>query len=117
MLLPIEVKVTARPRVGDAKHLHTFRAEYGRSCRPGLVLHTGDAIEWLAAGSSGRAIVEGILKVFSACSIRVSTRASVRIERIVRNRESVKFLAPSHEPEGPLRLATHDLDHARLEIE
>jgi predicted AAA+ superfamily ATPase len=49
-LLPIEVKATARPRVGDAKHLRTFREEYGRHCRPGLVLHTGDAIEWLAPG-------------------------------------------------------------------
>ena len=50
MLLPIEVRATARPRVGDAKHLRTFREEYGRRCRPGLVLHTGDAIEWLAPG-------------------------------------------------------------------
>src|SRR6202171_2871571 len=50
MLLPIEVKATARPRVGDAKHLRTFREEYGRHCRPGLVLHTGDAIEWLPPG-------------------------------------------------------------------
>jgi predicted AAA+ superfamily ATPase len=49
-LLPIEVKATARPRVGDAKHVRTFREEYGRHCRPGLVLHTGDAIEWLAPG-------------------------------------------------------------------
>lgn len=37
-------------RVGDAKHLRTFREEYGRRSRPGLVLHTGDAIEWLAPG-------------------------------------------------------------------
>jgi predicted AAA+ superfamily ATPase len=49
-LLPIEVKATARPRVNDAKHLRVFREEYGRRCRPGLVLHTGDAIEWLAPG-------------------------------------------------------------------
>ena len=28
---------------GNAKHLRTFREEYGRRCRPGLVLHTGDA--------------------------------------------------------------------------
>jgi hypothetical protein len=41
----------ARPRVGDAKHLRTFREEYGRRCcRPGLVLHTGEAIKWLAPG-------------------------------------------------------------------
>jgi hypothetical protein len=49
-LLPIEVKASARPRVDDAKHLRVFREEYGRRCRPGLVLHTGDAIEWLAPG-------------------------------------------------------------------
>jgi predicted AAA+ superfamily ATPase len=49
-LLPIEVKATAKPRVGDAKHLRAFREEYGRRCRPGLVLHTGDATEWLAPG-------------------------------------------------------------------
>src|SRR3989449_790323 len=49
-LLPIEVKATTRPRVSDAKHLRSFREEYGRRCRPGLVLHTGDAIEWLAPG-------------------------------------------------------------------
>jgi predicted AAA+ superfamily ATPase len=47
-LLPIEVKATARPRLGDAKNLRAFHEEYGRQCRPGLVLHTGDAIEWLA---------------------------------------------------------------------
>lgn len=50
-LLPIEVKATAKPRVGDAKHLRTFRKEYGRRCRPGLVLHTGDSTEWLAPGA------------------------------------------------------------------
>ena len=50
-LLPIEVKATTRPRVSDAKHLRSFREEYGRRCRPGLVLHTGDAIEWLAPGA------------------------------------------------------------------
>jgi hypothetical protein len=49
-LLPIEVKAAARPRVDDARHLCAFRDEYGRRCRPGLVLHTGDAIEWLAPG-------------------------------------------------------------------
>jgi predicted AAA+ superfamily ATPase len=47
-LLPIEVKATARPRVGDAKNIRAFQEEYGRQCRAGLVLHTGDAIEWLA---------------------------------------------------------------------
>ncbi|MGD9598951.1 MAG: DUF4143 domain-containing protein [Steroidobacteraceae bacterium] len=32
-LLPVEVKATARPRLGDATHLRTFRAEYGRKSR------------------------------------------------------------------------------------
>ena len=50
MLLPIEVKATSRPHVADARHLHSFREEYGRRCRPGLVLHAGDAVEWLAPG-------------------------------------------------------------------
>lgn len=49
-LLPIEVKATTRPRVEDARHLRTFREEYGRRCRPGLLLHAGDVIEWLAPG-------------------------------------------------------------------
>jgi predicted AAA+ superfamily ATPase len=49
-LLPIEVKATDRPRTGDVKHLLSFREEYGRRCRPGLLLHTGTKIEWLAPG-------------------------------------------------------------------
>lgn len=49
-LLPIEVKSTAQPRVDDGKHLRVFREEYGRRCRSGLVLHTGDRIEWLSPG-------------------------------------------------------------------
>jgi len=47
-LLPIEVKSTARPRLSDAVHLRTFRAEYGKKARAGLLLHTGNTIEWLA---------------------------------------------------------------------
>ena len=49
-LLSIEVKATPRPRTGDARHLQSFRAEYGSAARPGLVLHAGTAIEWLAPG-------------------------------------------------------------------
>lgn len=49
-LLPIEVKSSARPRLGDAKHLLSFRAEYGKKSRAGLLLHTGAQIEWLAPG-------------------------------------------------------------------
>jgi len=47
-LLPIEVKATARPRLADCAHLRTFRAEYGRKARAGLLLHTGSTLEWLA---------------------------------------------------------------------
>jgi hypothetical protein len=47
-LLPIEVKATGRPRLGDATHLRTFRSEYGKKARAGLLLHTGSTLEWLA---------------------------------------------------------------------
>lgn len=47
-LLPIEVKATARPRLADIAHLRMFRAEYGKKARAGLLLHNGDALEWLA---------------------------------------------------------------------
>jgi predicted AAA+ superfamily ATPase len=46
-LLPIEIKATGRPRLGDAKHLRTFRGEYGEQSRAGLLLHTGSTLEWL----------------------------------------------------------------------
>jgi predicted AAA+ superfamily ATPase len=46
-LLPIEVKATSRPRLGDAAHLRTFRTEYGKKSRAGLLLHTGTTLEWL----------------------------------------------------------------------
>jgi uncharacterized protein len=48
MLLPIEIKANAKPRLADAKHLRTFRAEYGKKARAALLLHTGSAVEWLA---------------------------------------------------------------------
>lgn len=47
-LLPIEIKSSARPRLSDAVHLRSFRAEYGKKARPGLLLHTGKTLEWLA---------------------------------------------------------------------
>ncbi len=47
-LLPVEVKAGARPRLADAAHLRTFRAEYGSQARTGLLLHTGATLEWLA---------------------------------------------------------------------
>lgn len=46
-LMPIEIKSTARPRLSDATHLRTFRAEYGKKARAGLLLHTGTMLEWL----------------------------------------------------------------------
>lgn len=48
-LLPIEVKATNRPSIGDAAHLRAFRAEYGDAARAGLLLHTGTMLEWLTA--------------------------------------------------------------------
>lgn len=47
-LLPVEIKASARPRLGDAKHVRTFRNEYGDKARTGIVLHTGDSLKWLA---------------------------------------------------------------------
>jgi predicted AAA+ superfamily ATPase len=47
-LLPIEVKASARPRLTDARHLRSFRTEYGKKARAGLLLHTGHTLEWLA---------------------------------------------------------------------
>lgn len=47
-LLPLEVKATNRPRLGDAAHLRTFHAEYGTQARVGLLLHNGGTLEWLA---------------------------------------------------------------------
>lgn len=47
-LLPIEVKATARPRLSDASHLRSFRAEHSKRSRPGLLLHSGSSVEWLA---------------------------------------------------------------------
>lgn len=34
-LLPIQVKATSKPRLGDCAHLRTFRQEYGRKARAG----------------------------------------------------------------------------------
>ena len=46
-LLAVEVKASGRPRLADAAHLRTFRAEYGDKARAGLLLHTGNTLEWL----------------------------------------------------------------------
>ena len=49
-LLPIEVKANTRPTYRDAKHLLTFRQEYGNAVHGALVLHTGSEVYWLAEG-------------------------------------------------------------------
>jgi uncharacterized protein len=49
-VIPIEVKATTRPRVGDARQVMAFREEYGAKARAGLLLHAGKQTEWLAAG-------------------------------------------------------------------
>ena len=47
-LLPVEVKATANPRLRDCTRLRAFRKEYPDEARPGLLLHTGNLVEWLA---------------------------------------------------------------------
>ena len=49
-VLPIEVKATVRPGFGDARHLLAFQREYRDRALPGLLLHDGDAIRWIAEG-------------------------------------------------------------------
>ncbi|MCA9739013.1 MAG: ATP-binding protein [Gemmatimonadetes bacterium] len=46
-LLGIEVKATTRPRPSDARHLQTFRDEYGDAVRGCVLLHAGTHTEWL----------------------------------------------------------------------
>jgi predicted AAA+ superfamily ATPase len=46
-LVPIEIKAGARPRLADARHLRSFRSEYGRKARRGLLLHTGSMLDWI----------------------------------------------------------------------
>lgn len=47
-LLPIEIKATTQPRLRDTARLRSFRKEYGEQARAGLLVHTGDTVEWLA---------------------------------------------------------------------
>jgi predicted AAA+ superfamily ATPase len=47
-LLAIEVKATANPRISDAANLGVFLHEYADRNAMALLLHTGEAIEWLA---------------------------------------------------------------------
>jgi hypothetical protein len=49
-LLPIEVKATSRPGYTDARHLTSFRVEYGARVVGGLLLHGGEDTFWVAEG-------------------------------------------------------------------
>jgi uncharacterized protein len=49
-LLPIEVKSTSEPRFRDARSLQALRAEYPDAARPGLLLHAGERMDWIAEG-------------------------------------------------------------------
>lgn len=49
-LVAIEVKATTRPGYRDARHLMTFRSEYGKSVVGSLLLHTGEDTFWLSEG-------------------------------------------------------------------
>ena len=43
-------RMKALPRLADARHLLSFRAEYGRKARAALLLHGGSTLDWLAEG-------------------------------------------------------------------
>ncbi|HEX2780303.1 MAG TPA: DUF4143 domain-containing protein, partial [Gemmatimonadaceae bacterium] len=49
-LLPIEVKTGRSVSVSDARHLLSFRGEYGARCRSALLLYDGDETYWLTDG-------------------------------------------------------------------
>ena len=42
--------MAARPRLAAARSLQLFRAEYGTAALPGLLLHDGEELGWLADG-------------------------------------------------------------------
>ena len=48
--LPIEVKAAGRVTPRDARHLQTFRGQYGDAVLAGLVLYSGQEVFWLAEG-------------------------------------------------------------------
>ena len=58
-LLPVEIKASARPRLADATHLRTFRAEYGKKgpCRTAAAYRQYAGMAH--AGRAGRTVVEG----------------------------------------------------------
>jgi predicted AAA+ superfamily ATPase len=46
-LIPIEIKSGARPRISDTKNLRSFIKEYENRSNAGLLIHTGDATQWI----------------------------------------------------------------------
>ena len=49
-LLAIEVKIAAKPRLGDLAGLRLFQEEYPEQFAGGLLLHGGSETQWMAAG-------------------------------------------------------------------
>ena len=49
-LLAVEVKAASRVTPRDARHLQTFREEYGEAVLGGMVLYGGEEVFWLAEG-------------------------------------------------------------------
>jgi hypothetical protein len=49
-LLPLEVKASARVAGADARHLTTFREQYGKAAPGSLLLHAGEDVFWAAKG-------------------------------------------------------------------
>jgi predicted AAA+ superfamily ATPase len=47
-VMPIEVKASTRVRLDDARGLRSFLEAHGKKSRPGLLLHCGAEIAWLA---------------------------------------------------------------------
>lgn len=47
-VVPIEAKTTRRLRPSDARHMLAFLEEYPDLAGAGVVLHTGEAVEWIA---------------------------------------------------------------------
>ncbi len=47
-LLAVEVKAASRVGHADARHLRTFREQYGDTVQGSLLLHTGDEVFWIA---------------------------------------------------------------------
>ena len=49
-LIPIEVKSTTRPGIGDTAGIRAFRDAYGKRTRAGLLLHCGTETSWILPG-------------------------------------------------------------------